>query len=178
MIREREEMRANRDADPWNTKNTNRLPGSDSGADEESERGDDSGVDDDEQDIPDDTYDVDIAQAESDDEEEMAELRRAVLASKPFANLSKNTSVLDDDDGKGHVQIMKESESRHEKDEFLTENKIENEKEEKARRSDKTSDDHDNDQNDDDDDDDEVFDKIINATPMTDRTGIYSKRPI
>lgn len=192
--REREEMRASRDADMMASKPNNRLAAaaSDSDADGEGEKGsasgeedDDNDDDDDEQHIPENTYDVDIADEESDDEEEMAELRRAVLASKPFANLPKNSSTLDDedDDGKGHIKVVKESDKQHAQDRPTSpDNKSKNQKDAKEgleKNADDASEDghsDDGDDGDDGDDDDEAFDQIINATPMTDRTGVYSKR--
>ncbi|KAH8819480.1 putative ribosome biogenesis protein TSR3 [Xylogone sp. PMI_703] len=78
---------------------------------------------------------------DSDDEEEMAELRRRVLASKPFSN---PTDV-------GHKK-----------------------KPEKIARPERPHEESDVEPDSDNGDDDE-FDNIINATPVTDRTGIQAK---
>jgi pre-rRNA-processing protein TSR3 len=78
---------------------------------------------------------------ELDDEEEMAELRRKVLASKTFSNPS-NT------DQKTSTGTVSRSEVPLEDSDAESGS---------------------------DDGDDEVFDNIINATPVTDRTGIIAK---
>lgn len=81
----------------------------------------------------------------SDDEEEMAELRRRVLASKPFAN----PAPAEPDDKKQIQRITKSSAT-------TAEDAAENSGS--------------------DDGLDDEFDKIIKATPVTDRTGITAKQ--
>lgn len=89
----------------------------------------------------------------SDDEEEMAELRRRVLASKPFANPSKNEEEDEEDTKKAPERIPRtEPAPKHEED---------NDKSDGS--------------NDDGADDDE-FDAFMNAQPTTDRTGITGKQ--
>lgn len=90
------------------------------------------------------TYQPDIPESEDDDEEEMIELRKRVLASKPFSNPSTNTKAQpervprppaappsDDSDAESDVSGIA---------------------------------------------DDSAFDNIIDATPVTDRTGIQAKQ--
>lgn len=78
---------------------------------------------------------------DEDDEEEMAELRRRVLASKPFAYTSKSEDKLAPERIARPVPVKEDSEVEPD------------------------SDNGDNDE----------FDDIINATPVTDRTGIAAK---
>jgi pre-rRNA-processing protein TSR3 len=78
---------------------------------------------------------------DSDDEEEMAELRRRVLASKPFANPSK--------DGKPDLQKIPNPKPLKEDSEVEADS---------------------------DNGDDDEFDDIINATIVTDRTGLEAKQ--
>jgi len=86
LEREHAESRADRDAsttdDAWREGNLNRRPIDES--DEEGEDGEKEGQDEEDEDAEGrDPYEL---PEESDDEEEMAELRRRVLLSKPFAN--------------------------------------------------------------------------------------------
>ena len=78
---------------------------------------------------------------ESNNEEEMAELRRKVLASKPFQNITEGAK-------RGAERIERPSQP-------LTDSEAESGS---------------------DLDDNSAFDNIINATPVTDRTGIQSKQ--
>lgn len=87
----------------------------------------------------------------SDDEEEMAELRRRVLASKPFTNPKKPTE--DDDD------VRKEPERIQ-----------------RAGPAGMPADSDAESGSDIGDDDDEEFDNIMNAAPMTDRAGISAAK--
>lgn len=88
----------------------------------------------------------------SDDEEEMAELRRRVLASKPFANPSRNEDEDEEDVKKAPERIPR------------TEPAPEHEEE------------HRSDVSNNDGGDDEEFDAFMNAQPTTDRTGITGKQ--
>lgn len=90
----------------------------------------------------------------SDDEEEMAELRRKVLASKPFANVQDAGHQQDDD----NLRLPQTEAPPPQKEVKQT----------LAEDSDALSGS--------DLEDDEDFDNIINATPVTDRTGITAKQ--
>lgn len=85
----------------------------------------------------------------SDDEEEMAELRRRVLQSKPFAN--PKITADDDDDKRQQPERI-------------------------ARTEPAPAEDSDAESASDVADDDDDFDNIINATPITDRAGITAKQ--
>ena len=131
--------------DGWKGGNVNRRPVVDS----DSEDGDDSDAQRSNQDtdgenggvnIPKDAMDL---SDEEDDEEEMADLRRRVLASKPFSNLSK-------DDKPPTQRIQQRSRMLVDSD------------------SESGSDIG----------DDDAFDNIIDATPVTDRTGIKAQERI
>lgn len=78
---------------------------------------------------------------DSDDEEEMAELRRAVLASKPFSNPTKPTDKSTPKTIPRPKQTKDDSEVEPDSDNG----------------------------------EDDEFDNIINATPVTDRTGIQAR---
>ena len=86
----------------------------------------------------------------TDDEEEMAELRRKVLQSKPFVNPSRD---LETTDAKAQLKRIAQPELP------LTD-------------LGPTADSD----NGTDDDEDDAFDNIINATPVTDRSGIQAKQ--
>jgi pre-rRNA-processing protein TSR3 len=92
--------------------------------------------------------------SDDDDEEEMAELRRRVLASKPFANPSSKD--VEDDEKKPPERIAK------------TEPAPTTSKEEEE--------DDDSDSNPEDDGLDDEFDNFMSAQPTTDRTGIVGKQ--
>lgn len=88
----------------------------------------------------------------SDDEEEMAELRRKVLASKPFVNVQDAEQQPEDDARLPQTEPPPQKETKQtlkEDSDALSGSDIE---------------------------DDEDFDNIINATPITDRTGITAKQ--
>lgn len=89
---------------------------------------------------------------ESDDEEEMAELRRRVLASKPFANPS---SVIDNEDD----EEIKKGPERIARTETVPKDK-------EGNKTDASTDGA----------DDDEFDAFMNAQPTTDRTGITGKQ--
>ena len=110
------------------------------GSDAEGGEGEDDGEDEEDDRDP---YEL---PPESDDEEEMAELRRRVLQSKPFAALAVNDAVQ------------------------KTPSAVEQAKPPPA-SSDKSSDEPDQS----DDGLDEDFDKLIQAAPVTDRSGIAAK---
>jgi pre-rRNA-processing protein TSR3 len=88
----------------------------------------------------------------SDDEEEMAELRRRVLASKPFTNPSKPETNNEDTDLKAPEQIQRAGPAGMPADsDAESGSDIGNE-------------------------DDDEFDNIMNAAPMTDRAGISAAK--
>lgn len=153
--REYAESRADKDAakgeDAWGGGNLNRLPRDESDEDEEGDgEGEDSANEAGGVEIRD-PYDL---SEESDDEEEMAELRRRVLLSKPFKDPVNVEDVEDGEDGK-----MKPRQAEKPT------------REEAQPDSDNESSGTDVDNGGDDD-----FDKVITATPVTDRTGIVTKQ--
>ncbi|KAF9701935.1 hypothetical protein EKO04_000772 [Ascochyta lentis] len=89
-----------------------------------------------------------------DDEEEMAELRRRVLASKPFVNPTPKDQDDDDEDAKKAPERIPRTEPAPAK-------------EEAADNSDASNNDA---------ADDDEFDSFMNAQPTTDRTGITGKQ--
>ena len=91
-----------------------------------------------------------MPQEENDDEEEMAELRRKVLASKPFSNPGTNRRT--------HRQVEEVGAARDEDDA----GKVEPSAESDAESGSDDSAYHD-------------FDRIASATPVTDRSGIMAK---
>ena len=133
--------------DMWLVGNTNRQPVIDS--DDEDEDGDDSdaagseddedtnggvGVDRDPMNLPE----------ESDDEEEMAELRRRVLQSKPFTSPTSDAKQQPEKIARPEpLPVDSDAELGSDIEAF---------------------------------DNNEAFDNIINATPITDRTGIQAKQ--
>lgn len=129
--------------DEWAGGNMNRRDIIDSDEDEEDGSGSDASKDGENDGDDEEVGGVgvgDIPADESDDEEEMAELRRRVLASKPFSNPT-----------------------------------TEKEQPEKIARAVPVTADSDSEPGSIADDDNDAFDKIINATPVTDRTGIHAK---
>jgi pre-rRNA-processing protein TSR3 len=148
--REYAEDRADRaaaaeDGDAWRGGNLNRraLDESDEEGDDDKGAGDDEEEDNDDDAEERDPYDL---PPESDDEEEMAELRRRVLQSKPFSNPT-------DSSDKKQPEKIKRAEPAAPKDE----------------EGDEQSDGED-------DGLDDEFDSIMKATPLTDRTGILAKQ--
>lgn len=83
----------------------------------------------------------------SDDEEEMAEIRRKILMSKPFKNTKDEEEG--EDESKGQPEKITKPESSRQKEESQSE---------------------------DESDGDAAFDKVINATVATDRTGILARQ--
>nr|POE48899.1 ribosome biogenesis protein tsr3 [Quercus suber] len=106
-----------------------------------------------------DPYGLPPSDDEDDDAEEMAELRRRVLASKPFTNPSKPAAIADEDvadrDGQQdrHPQtILRPADPGH----AIPEDSD-------AESGSDVGNEH---------DEDEEFDRILNAAPLTDRAGI------
>ncbi|KAI9829598.1 MAG: hypothetical protein M1819_006103 [Sarea resinae] len=133
--------------DAWKGGNMNRQVrvDSDEEGDDSDEKGSNEGNEKDDKD--DDTEQrnpLDFPSSDEDDEEEMAELRRRVLQSRPFTNPSNN--------GEGQKQAP-----------------------ERITRPDTLTVDSDV-EADSDNGEDDAFDDIINATPVTDRTGIQAKQ--
>lgn len=148
--REYAESRANTE-DIWESGNTNRRPVfSDSEEDDDDE--DDEEGSDEEEDPNRDPY---ALPEDSDDEEEMAELRRKVLASKPFAEKEEEP----DDKPRPEIIARNVTSSVGQGSQLTTS---------------KNDADEDGNSGSDDDDDDDAFDNIINATTSTDRTGILA----
>jgi pre-rRNA-processing protein TSR3 len=139
----REEKEGGGEEDVWAGGNMNRRVLDDSDDDEDKEDGEGS----DEEGIPQNRYDMPES---DDDEEEMAELRRRVLASKPFANLSSK----DEDEKQEPERIVR------------TEPVPVKEDKKDVQESGSEDDDEDNDE----------FDSFMNAQPTTDRTGIVGKQ--
>ncbi|PGH00263.1 hypothetical protein AJ79_08277 [Helicocarpus griseus UAMH5409] len=154
--REYSESRVDKGADDmWTTGNTNRMEMPDSEEDEDEE--DDSekegkGSDKEEEGMVDSSRDTFTLPEESDDEEEMAELRRRVLNSKPFTNVA-----AEEEGSKSQSAKIQRTETT-------------------ARSKRPDSDDEEEEEEEDDDDEDKAFDAIMNAGPVTDRTGILAKQ--
>ncbi|EOD48183.1 hypothetical protein GTA08_BOTSDO06668 [Neofusicoccum parvum] len=128
------------EGDAWEGGNLNRRAIDDSDDDEEDEDKEDGEEEEEEERDP-----YGLPPEESDDEEEMAELRRRVLASKPFAN--------PDPEAKKEPETIAKPEAPpvlHEDSDAESGSDI--------------------------DGLDDEFDNIINATPVTDRTGITAKQ--
>jgi pre-rRNA-processing protein TSR3 len=96
---------------------------------------------------------------ESDDEEEMAELRRRVLASKPFANPSAKKDKDDDEDEEENEDAKKAPQRI-----ARTQPAPKTEEKERSDASDAGA------------EEDDEFDAFMNAQPTTDRTGITGKQ--
>ena len=127
--------------DVWKGGNVNRRPVIDSDDEDESEEQEEQDIDDsDSGGVDVDGSHRDLPEEDEDDEEEMADLRRRVLASKPFSNPNK-------DDKPPLVKtepIQKVVDSDSESGSDIEDNA--------------------------------AFDHIIDATPVTDRTGINAKQ--
>ncbi|WEW55403.1 ribosome biogenesis protein tsr3 [Emydomyces testavorans] len=151
--REYSESRAGRaDDDIWKAGNTNRMGFVDS--EEENGDGDEGNESrENEEDEPEERDPYALPE-ESDDEEEMAELRRKVLNSKPFQDLKQP-------DEKPPSEPVERPEALY---------KNANPKINAGNEEDENNSDGDGG----DDDDDAAFDQVINATTVTDRTGILS----
>jgi len=150
------DSRAARDAegadDMWTVGNTNRIDVPDSDEeDDEDKDGEEKDKDDEEEDEDEAEKDpYAISDDEEDDEEQMAEIRRKILNSKPFQNPS---SEFERDAKPQPVRIERPPEQHL---------PVDSDAESGSAISD--------------DEDDEAFDRIINATPVTDRTGIIAKQ--
>ncbi|KAL8668583.1 MAG: hypothetical protein Q9168_006793 [Polycauliona sp. 1 TL-2023] len=134
------------EGDVWEGGNTNRREILDSD-DEDSEDDDGSGNDKDEKaegGVSVTPYSLDMPESEDeDDEQEMAELRRKVLASKPFSNPSSDQKPAPQrmsPPAPSHMESSDDAESGSDVD------------------------------------DNTAFDNIIDATPVTDRTGIQARQ--
>ena len=139
----REDKEGGGEEDVWAGGNMNRRMLDDSDDDEEKEDGEES----EEVGVPQNSYDMPES---DDDEEEMAELRRRVLASKPFAN----PTAKDEDEKQEPERIPRTEPAPAEEAE-----------DEKLRSS-----------SEDDGEDDDEFDSFMSAQPTTDRTGILGKQ--
>ena len=135
--------------DAWKGGNMNRRPAVDSDDEEEDDSDTGCGKDSDDDEDQDGGVDVDKDLLEdlenSDDEEEMAEIRQKVLKSRPFANPARGDEKLQPKriERPGPLQVDSDKESGSD-----------------AAGS----------------EDDSVFDNIIDATPVTDRTGIQARQ--
>ncbi|KAI9847269.1 MAG: ribosome biogenesis protein tsr3 [Sclerophora amabilis] len=142
----REETKGGSEADAWRGGNLNRTPIGDSDPDcseeEEKDDGKEDEVSEEDSNSQEDRDPFDLSDS-SEDEEEMAELRRRILQSKPFSNPS--------DAGQKPPPEM-------------------------ITRPSPAVADSDNGRSDSDDGEDDEFDNIINATPVTDRSGIQAKQ--
>lgn len=129
----------------------NRRVIDDSDEEDEDDEDGESGEDEDDKDKIDPRNPYNIPES-SDDEEEMAELRRRVLASKPFANTTRKDEDEDDKKTPQRIPIpqpdSKKANSAEEDDSEPGEDNAE----------------------------DDEFDSFMAAQPTTDRTGIVSKQ--
>ncbi|KAH7039119.1 hypothetical protein B0J12DRAFT_580741 [Macrophomina phaseolina] len=135
----RDDKAALADGDAWEGGNMNRRALDDSSDDEEDNEDKEDGE---EEEAERDPYG--LPPEESDNEEEMAELRRRVLASKPFANPepeAKGPEMISAPEAPHALQQDSDAESGSDIEGM-----------------------------------DDEFDNIINATPVTDRTGITAKQ--
>lgn len=130
------------DADAWAGGNMNMREMMDS--DDEDEESGDGAEDDEEAGAAGGVTIPNIPVSEDDDEEEMAELRRRVLASKPFSNPSITTEKAQPERTSRAPPVTDDSEAESDVSGIG--------------------------------DDDTAFDNIIDATPVTDRTGIQAKQ--
>jgi pre-rRNA-processing protein TSR3 len=144
----REDKEGGGEEDVWAGGNMNRRM-LDDDDDDEKEDGEES----EEERVPQNSYDMPES---DDDEEEMAELRRRVLASKPFAN----PTAKDEDEKQEAERIpMTEPIPRTE-----------------PAQAEEAEDDKLGSGPEDNGDDDDEFDSFMNAQPTTDRTGIAGKQ--
>ncbi|KAF2629988.1 DUF367-domain-containing protein [Macroventuria anomochaeta] len=136
--------------DVWAGGNQNRRIIDESDDDDDDDDDDDEDEDEDEVD-PQNPYGLPESE---DDEEEMAELRRRVLASKPFANPSSKHTDEDEEDTKKAPERIPRTEPAPTKEEDVDNSDVSNP----------------------DGADDDEFDSFMNAQPTTDRTGITGKQ--
>lgn len=164
-------------ADIWTVGNTNRQvvdSGSDDDDDDEEDedgegvkkakknRNGDNGDDDDEEEEEEEQQQEDkdpfaFSDEDNDDEEQMAEIRRKILNSKAF---QKHEDEDEDDDGDNHNNKNNETIPRPQKTDPPPIPREDSDAESGSAPDDSG-------------DEDEAFDNIINATPVTDRTGIF-----
>lgn len=165
----RESKENGEEEDVWAGGNMNRRVIDESSGEEDSDEDgseDGDGEEDEDKVDPRNPYDL---PSDSDDEEEMAELRRRVLASKPFSNpnpTSKNNNKDVDNDDEDNSDSEKKGPQRLP----LTEPPPPS-----SSQVDNKKNDSDSGPEDDDPEDDE-FDSFMAAQPTTDRTGINSKQ--
>lgn len=149
--REYNESRAEREAggadDMWHRGNTNRLEVPDS----DEEDGDENEDEDDEEGEEEDKDPFAISD-DSDGEEEMAEIRRKILNSKSFQNPTSQPPPQQ------HAPPTSTQSTSTSSKQLPIDSDSESGSAEAS------------------DDDDEAFDNIINATPVTDRTGILAAK--
>ncbi|RMZ70531.1 Ribosome biogenesis TSR3 [Pyrenophora seminiperda CCB06] len=140
--------------DMWAGGNMNRrvIDESDDDDDDDDEDGEGSGEEDEDKIDPRNPYDIPES---SDDEEEMAELRRRVLASKPFTNPTQ----IDDENDRGDEKKGPERIPRTEPE--PRDSQAEGEDDSEPAESDEN---------------DNEFDSFMAAQPTTDRTGILGKQ--
>jgi pre-rRNA-processing protein TSR3 len=152
--REYAESRANNeDNNMWEGGNLNRRPVFDSADEEEGDEEGDAKEGSEEEEEEDDDRDPLALPEASDDEEEMAELRRKVLNSKPFTNLDSS------EEKPAPEKISRPTAATPATQPLSTQTRVP---------------DTESAEEEDEDDEDEVFDKIINATTSTDRTGLVA----
>lgn len=154
--REYNQDRADRDSDDmWKGGNTNRLARPDS--DDEQDENDKEGEEKDEEEEEKDKDPFDITDDEEDDEEEMAEIRRKILNSKSFQQESASSQK----DKPQLERIPRPSQPPPKK--------FPEDSDSDAAGSGSGDDD-------DGDDEDAAFDKLMDAAPVTDRTGILARQ--
>lgn len=170
---EKEYAKSREDAaadDIWTVGNTNRKV-VDSDSDDEDGEGvkkdkkDDDDDDDSEEDEEEEKEDKDpfaFSDEDNDDEEQMAEIRRKILNSKAFQNPSSTNDEDEDEDGDNDNDNNKDNKTIPTRPQKLDTPPIPREDSDAESGS----------AQDDSDAEDEAFDHIINATPVTDRTGI------
>lgn len=152
--REYAESRDNEDDDIWQSGNTNRKPMSDS--EEEDEDEEDEG-DEDAEGEEDSGDPHALPEDDSDDEAEMAELRRKVLNSKPFTDVGEATEKPQPE------KITKPSAASSQQQQHAQSSLVAQDDGDHGTDGNSSG------------DADEAFDKIMDAKPATDRTGILQR---
>lgn len=159
--REYNESRAEREAggadDMWHRGNTNRLEVPDS--DDEDDNEDEEGAEEEEEEEED--KDPFAISDDSDDEEEMAEIRRKILNSKSFQNPTSASSPPSSQQQNQPQPIS----STTAPSQPLNKKQLPIDSDSESGSAEVS-----------DDGDDEAFDNIIDATPVTDRTGILAAK--
>lgn len=153
--REYNESRAEREAggadDMWHRGNTNRLEVPDSDEEDQDDENDDDEEGEGEEEEDKDPFAI---SDDSDDEEEMAEIRRKILNSKSFQNPTSQPPP----------QQPQQSSSKNTQPTPSQSKQLPLDSDSESGSAEGS------------DDDDEAFDNIINATPVTDRTGILAAK--